>query len=493
MDTNAYHADHLAWTNASGAAPKWGLRTFLAALALQVIGGIAGHRMVGAWRDMQRAQWLPAAALHTRSQARLAHLLQHASVQVPFYRETYRRLGLDSQALRSVADLAQLPIVSKATYRAHRMEDFYAENVPAYLRLERTTSGSTGQPFAFCLDRRVLPIIFASHLFYDSWFGLRPFDRYVRIMAPPAAVPPMPQGTPATLRFRQVLTSRLQRLYESWTQRKIGLWDVDGERAHAVWQCIEAFRPDFVMGYTSTLATLADALLQQHLPLTRSLRGVITVAETLSPPRQRLITQYFNAPIINRYGLREFGSWSAQNCAASPDHFHVNTELVICEIVRTDSSPAAPGEIGRVVLTDLHNYARPFIRYETGDLAAASADSCACGRGFPLIGQLEGRSQECLRTPSGKEISPTVLGHYLFVYNHHLDAVRHYQLVQETARSARLLVVPAPGWDDSKRQALQADLVCLLGNEMDVAVETVNLIPLEKSGKRPIIKLASQV
>jgi phenylacetate-CoA ligase len=492
MDTSAYHADHLAWANASG-APERGIRTFLAALALQVIGGIAGRRMVGAWRDMQRAQWLPAVALHARSQVRLAHLLQHASVQVPFYRETYRRLGLAPQALRSVADLAQLPIVSKATYRTHRMEDFYAENVPAYMRLERTTSGSTGQPFAFCLDRRVLPIIFASHLFYDSWFGLRPFDRYVRIMAPLAAVPPLPQGTPAMFRLRQMLSSRLQRLYESRTQRKIGVWDVDSERSHAVWQCIKAFRPDFVMGYTSTLATLADELLQQHLPLPRPLRGVITIAETLSPSRRQLIVQYFNAPIINRYGLREFGSWSAQNCGASPDHFHVNTELVTCEIVRADGAPAAPGEIGRVVLTDLHNYARPFIRYDTGDLAVASADSCTCGRGFPLIGQLEGRSQECLRTPSGKEISPTVLGHYLFVYNQHLEAVRHYQLVQETARGARLLVVPAPGWDDSKRHALQADLACLLGNEMDVVVETVNLIPLEKSGKRPIIKLASTV
>lgn len=491
MDTNAYQSNATPSAHSSGATPAWGMRASLVALALQVVGGIAGCRMLDAWRDMQRAQWLPTAELQARSQVRLARLLQHAAEQVPFYRDTYRRLGLATQALRSIADLAQLPIVSKADYRAHRLEDFYAENVPAHLRLERTTSGSTGQPFAFCLDRRVAPIIFASHLFYDSWFGLRPFDRYVRIMAPAAAVAPLPPGTPAALRFRQMLTRRLQRLYESWTQRKIGVWDVDGERAHAIWQCIETFRPAFVMGYTSTLATLADALLQRHLPLTRPLRGVITIAETLSPPRQRLITQYFNAPIINRYGLRELGSWSAQNCAASPGHFHVNTELVICEIVRADGIPAAPGEKGRVVLTDLHNEARPFIRYETGDLAVASADSCTCGRGFPLIGQIEGRSQECLRTPSGKEISPTVLGHYLFVYHHHQEAVRHYQLVQETAHRARLLVVPATGWDNSKHQALQADLVRLLLGEMEVVVETVTSIPLEKSGKRPIIKVAS--
>jgi phenylacetate-CoA ligase len=420
-------------------------------------------------------------------------LLQHAAENVPFYRDTYQRLGLEPHTLRTTADLSRLPIVNKTIYRQHAADIFYATNVPRHLRLDRATSGSTGEPFAFCLDRRVMPIIFASHLFYDSWFGLRPFDRYVRIMAPPAAVSPLSPSTPATFRFRQMLSSRLQRLYESWTQRKITVWDIDGERAHAFWQCIEEFQPSFVMGYTSTLATLADELLQRHLPLTRPLRGVIVIAETLSPPRRHLINQYFNAPIINRYGLREFGSWSAQNCSASPDHFHVNTELVICEIVRSDGSPAAPGETGHVVLTDLHNYARPFIRYETGDLAVASTDSCACGRGFPLIGQLAGRSHECLRTPSGKEISPAILGHYLFVYHHHLDTVRHYQLVQEAAHRARLLVVPGPGWDDGKRQALQADLACLLGNEIDVVIETVNLISLEKSGKRPIIKLTSTV
>lgn len=464
------------------------------ALALAAAGLLVGRKLTATFGEMQCVQWLSTEELCARSATRLARLLQHTAENVPFYRDMYQRLGLAPHALRTIAELSHLPIINKTIYRQHPADAFYAVNIPAHLRLERATSGSTGEPFSFCLDRRVAPIIFASHLFYDSWFGLRPFDRYVRIIAPPAAAPPLISDTPVAFRFRQMLTSRLQRLYESWTQRKIAVWDVDGERAQAVWQCIEEFHPSFVMGYTSTLATIADVLLQRHLPLTRPLRGVIVIAETLSPPRRRLITQYFQAPIINRYGLREFGSWSAQNCSASPEHFHVNTELVVCEIIRADGTPAAPGETGRVVLTDLCNYVRPFIRYETGDLAVAtSADRCACGRGFPLIGPIEGRSQECLRTPSGKEISPAILGHYLFVYNHHLDTVRHYQLVQEAAGRARLLVVPAPGWDESKRQALQADLARLLGNEMDVAVETVNLIPLEKSGKRPIIKLVSTV
>ena len=128
------------------------------------------------------------------------------------------------------------------------------------------------------------------------------------------------------------------------------------------------------MGYTSTLAAIADELLQGDLKLSQPVAGVITIAETLTPNRKRLIQKYFDAPIINRYGLREFGSWSAQSCRESPERFHINSELVVCEVLRADGTPCAAGETGRVVLTDLHNFARPFIRYDTGDLAVAIVD-----------------------------------------------------------------------------------------------------------------------
>lgn len=464
-------------------------RASIATVAFGLGGKLVGSRLTNAFADMHRAQWLTTEELQARNDARLSVMLKHAAENVAFYRERYKRLGLASDELRNVKDLSLLPVLGKSDYRNGKPDEFYATNIPAYRRLERTTSGSTGEPFQFCLDRRALSIIFASHLFYDSWHGLRPYDRYIRIAATPPAPSPLPSHTPAAVRLRQAITNGLQNLYESWTQERISLWEVDAERAQSIWRRIEAFRPKFVMGYTSSLATIADELLHRNLRLSRPVRGVITIAETLSPTRRRLLDEYFGAPIINRYGLREFGSWSAQSCAESPDRFHINTEIVVCEVLREDDTPCAPGEKGRVVLTDLHNYARPFIRYDTGDLAVASSEKCACGRGFPLLGEIEGRSQECLRTPSGKEISPVVLGHYLFVYHDHLDVVRHYQLVQESSSRVRLLIVPDKGWDEQRRSRLRSDLARLVGDEMEVAVETVLEIPKERSGKRPIIKL----
>lgn len=437
-------------------------------------------RFVDSLNEMRRAQWLNRESLLLRSEARLRLLLKHAAENVPYYRAL------------ATADLQQLPILTKSDYRERAPETFYATNISPGFRIDRKTSGSTGEPFEFSLDRRALPVIFASHLFYDSWHGLEPFDRYIRIIAPPGTQAPLPSDTPTLLRLQKAMTTGLQSFYESWTQQKISLWQVNAEGAESVWRRIEAFRPKFVMGYTSSLAAISDELLRRNLRLSRPIHGVIAIAETLTPDRKRLIEEYFAAPIINRYGLREFGSWSAQSCPQSPDRFHVNTELVVCEVLRPDGTPCEAGETGRVVLTDLHNFVRPFIRYDTGDLATAVSENCSCGRGFPLLGPIEGRSVDCLTTPSGAQLSPAVLGHFLFVYCDHLKAVRHYQLVQESATQVRLLIVPGAGWDEAARVRLRDDLVKLLRNEMEVEVQTVSEIAPEKSGKRPIIKRAER-
>lgn len=419
-------------------------------------------KIVRAVRELKRAQWLSTEELRQRTEARRARLLRHAAENVPFYR------GLDPN---------RVPVMDKSAYRSHAPEVFEASNLPARRRVEKATSGSTGVPFRFAVDRAAFPVAFASQLAYDAWIGLRPIDRCLRVVVP------QPRAASGAR-----LLPWLQRFHERWTQERISVWDVDAQRAEDLWRRLEAFRPEFLFGYTATLATVADLLGVRGLRLSRPLRGVITTAETLSPPRRRLIEEYFRAPITNRYGLREFGWFSAQSCAVSPERFHVNTELVACEILRPDGTPAEAGETGRIVLTDLWNYARPFIRYDTGDLAARLAGACSCGRGFPLLGPIEGRLQEWLTTAAGRMINPGILGHYLFVYKGHGDAVRHYQIVQEGPRRVSLLVVPGDGWNELAAARLRDDLSLLLGPEMEAGVHAVAEISPERSGKRPIIK-----
>ncbi|MFH0946870.1 MAG: hypothetical protein V2A76_16880 [Planctomycetota bacterium] len=449
---------------------------------------LLGSSFADAYRGMQEAQWLSSEELGRRTEDRLATLLSHAARTVPFYREYCEEAGLRPESLRTLEDLKRLPVVDKNSYREGPLSRFLAEDIGGHRRLEFTTSGSTGEPLKFCLDRRAMPLVFASHLFYDSWFGLRPFDRYVRFMAPPAKEPPLESRAPLTFRFKQQVSLHLKKLYESLTQQHFSMFDVDPAQVERICERMNAFRPAYVLGYTSTLATLADQLLQRGLRLDRPLKGVITIAEPLTPPRRKLIEEYFRARIINRYGQREFKYWSAQSCAVSDSRFHVNTELVVAEVLRADGSDAEPGEVGRLVMTNLHNHVMPFVRYDTADLASLMSGPCECGRGFPVIASLEGRSQEVLVTPSGRMVNPTSLGHFLFVVHDYVESLKHFQLVRLDERRVRALVVPFQPLGEEVRGRLAADLSGLLGGELEVAVEEVSEIALERSGKRPVIK-----
>lgn len=446
---------------------------------------LIGGRFTDALAEMKRVQWLPPAELKRRNEKNLASILRHAISEVPYY----RGLGLCAEDVNDREVLPRFPVMDKASYRAEPIERFLAMNVPAFRRLEDTTSGSTGEPFRFFLDRRANAMVFASHLFYDSWFDLKPFYRYVRVMAPPPEAPPFPPGTPLSFQVKQRVASCIQGTYERWTQRRFSLFDIDPECIETIYRTMEAFRPAFILGYTSTLAIMADELSRRELRLGRPLKAVVTIAEMLTPVRRRQIEGYFGAPIINRYGQREFKYWCAQSIPGDPERFSVNTGLVTWETLRQDGSSAGPGEIGRVVLTNLHNEVMPFIRYETGDLATMSEEPSSCGRGFPIVAQLEGRSHEVFTTPSGRMVSPVSLGQYLFVTLDYVDQIRHFQLVQPEPNRVELRVVPYSGLGEERRVELRRDMGELLGADMQVEVIEVKEIPLERSGKRLTIKV----
>lgn len=464
-----------------------GLATsFTSALARTLIGRQFSNELA----ELNRAQWLAPDELRARREVRLARLLCHAAENVPFYRNAYNQSGVGPTDLTQLEDLRRLPIVTKADHCCYPASDFLADNIPAYRRISDATSGSTGPRFEFYLDREANPVLMANHVFSDAWYGLGPIDRSVRVRVPRPLATSIDGPEPFSARLRRMVSSGLRSAYESWTQEQISAWEVGSPWAESIYRRMESHHPEFVTGYTSAVASIADELLKRNLRLSRRVRGVITEAEPLTPSRSKLISDYFNAPIGSRLGIRELGGYLALSCTEVPNKFHIISDHVITEIVLEDGTPATPGESGRLIVTDLNNYVMPFIRYDTGDLAIADDELCDCGRGFPVIKQLVGRSSECLRTLAGKVISPVSLSHYLAFYHDYGSVIRHYQLVGENEGNLRLLVVPAPKFDSETKQRLQSDLIQLLGQDMSVVVEVVREISCEQSGKRPIIKLA---
>jgi phenylacetate-CoA ligase len=456
----------------------------LARLALRAGDVLLGPRFARARRELTAGQWQSPDALQQRQNALVARICRHAASHVPFWRSAFRERGLATDAIRAAADLRLLPVVDRDTLRSRPLTEFLAENVSPDRRVPYTTSGSTGDPLRFVLDRANGPLVLASHLFFDSWFGIEPFDRCLRIAAPP---PPRERIPRRALAAR--LAASLQEAYERRMQRRLSTFEAD---ADAVWDALVRQRPAYVMGYTSTLATAAAELLRRGRTAPHELRCAITIAETLTPERRRAIEDFFGAPIANRYGQREFKYWCAQSEPGDPSRFCAITDLCAFETLRGDGEPCAPGEVGRLVLTHLHNDVMPFLRYDTRDLAALEPSPWPEGRGYPLLTRLVGRSQEVLVTPSGRRVDPVSLGHWLFVLRGHVDGVRHYQLVETDTDAVTLHVVLDEAAASDLTARLRDDLAALLGPGVRIAVDTVPEIPLERSGKRPTIKLLTR-
>jgi phenylacetate-CoA ligase len=158
-------------------------------------------------------------------------------------------------------------------------------------------------------------------------------------------------------------------------------------------------------------------------------------------------------------------------------------ENVLVEIVDEENRPVAPGQEGRVLLTDLYNYGMPFIRYANGDRAIAGRAACSCGRGLPLLNQVTGRQSDILQTPDGRHVSGLFFPHFLKEF----PAVVRYQVVQEQLDRVQLRVVLSAPLSESDQESLEQQVHEVLGPEVRFELLPVESIPLTKAGKMHVV------
>jgi phenylacetate-CoA ligase len=147
--------------------------------------------------------------------------------------------------------------------------------------------------------------------------------------------------------------------------------------------------------------------------------------------------------------------------------------------------PADPGAPGRLVLTVLSNYVQPFVNYDIGDWGALGK-ACPCGRGWPTLVALEGRTSEAIRTPSGRVVSAILLNQ-LATLGGRAPHLSEYQAEQTSPDSVVLRVVPAPQFTPASAEAIRAELQACLGRDVTLRLELVDRIPPGPAGKRPVI------
>jgi phenylacetate-coenzyme A ligase PaaK-like adenylate-forming protein len=445
-------------------------------LLFPVYERLTGQRPWSEFRQLQELQWRSADELEAAAGTRLGRLWEHAVTRVPRYRALAQQAGLGPRSVRSISDLARVPVSTRAELRAGFPEQVSA---PELVRRGRRshTSGSTGSPFEFYVDRARDDRVLASYLFSRDWAGAPLGLDVLYIAGTSFGGHSIARSSAAMEVARRVLFGeRLVRLLtlEPDPFELCRRATAFGDRAYCV------------IGLPSYVARLAGALLEAGTALPARPRVVISQAETLTAADAARIEQAFAAPVVNHYSCWEM-LHLAQSCPDNPEVLHVYSERAIVRVVRDDGTPAETGEVGRLLLTDLWNEVMPFINYDPGDRAAL-AGPCPCGRGLPTLTQLEGRVSELIRLPGGGMVSPTTLGRLLLSRCQALPYVLEYQAVQTAARALTLRLVPTARYTAEIGADIQRELEAVLGPDLAVELELVERVELEPSGKRLIIK-----
>lgn len=235
--------------------------------------------------------------------------------------------------------------------------------------------------------------------------------------------------------------------------------------------------PGILLTYPANLDALLTQMLHEGLTLPR-LREVRTISGTVTPALRDRCQQVLGVPLTDLYSAQEVGVIALQ----CPDSglLHVQSEHLLVEVLDDQGQPCREGEIGQVVVTDLHNFAMPLIRYALRDWAEVGPP-CSCGRGLPTLRRVVGRTRNMATSPKGKPFRPVLETKRMLQA---MPQLRQYQFEQTAvdAITVRLVCVPAPSTEQLQR--LQTTLEQMLGHAYRWTWQVGDTpLPLSASGK----------
>jgi phenylacetate-CoA ligase len=421
---------------------------------------LKGHSTVAVLRGMERSQWLSAREMERLRIARLREFLARIGTHVPYYRELFGTLGFDPAVLMSVGDLQCLPLTGKADIRANT-DRLKAENGG---KLERfTTGGSSGEPLIFYRGKERV-----SHDVAAKWRATRWWR--VDIGDPEIVV----WGSPIELGSQDRIRLVRDRLLRT---ELLSAFEMSETNLQKFIKRIMAYRPRMLFGYPSSLALLADYSRQYGYRVDNlGIKVIFVTSESLYDYQRQAIEAVFGAPVANGYGGRDAG-FIAHECPHRS--MHITAEDIIVEIVDAQGKAVPIGEKGEIVVTHMSTADFPFVRYRTGDVGRLSSESCTCGRGLPVLAEIEGRSTDFVIAADG-----TVLHGLALIYVlRELPEVEEFKIIQETLSTITVQIVTATR-DTTKLEGMVTEQFRRrLGDSLIVNFVYADKIEREESGK----------
>lgn len=409
--------------------------------------------------QLEKTQWLDPETLAEYQRTQLDLLLRHAYATTPYYASRWKGIYDPTHALSTEA-FARLPTLSRRDLQ-DSFDALKSRALPAAQGLagEARSSGSTGMPVRVMKTQFNLQLWAAMTLREHFWFR-RDLQAKLAVIRHGVERGDKPTWGPPT-----------DGLLETGPATVLDVSaDVDTQLNWLVEQ-----RPHYLLTYPSLAGELAQLSIARGLNISE-LREVRTMGEALPPDVRSLCREAWGTPISDAYSAEETG-YLALQCPLH-EHYHVQAENVLLEVLDDHGRPSAVGATGRVVVSVLHSFAMPLVRYELGDYAEVGA-SCPCGRGLPVLKQIVGRVRNMLVTAQGKRYWP-YFGSRGIV---DIAPVRQHQFVQKSFDLVEARLVCEAPLSAAQAAALIERVRVRLPEGFRVEITYATEIPRTPSGK----------
>ncbi|MBU1978563.1 MAG: phenylacetate--CoA ligase family protein [Gammaproteobacteria bacterium] len=418
------------------------------------------HTTVAVRREMEQSQWWPPAQLHELQLRRLRELLMSVNAHVPYYRDLFAQLRFDPSRIESLDALHTLPFLTKTDIRANT-ERLKANNAQGLARFN--TGGSSGEPLIFFIGNERVSHDVAAKWRATRWWGVDIGDPEIVVW-----------GSPIELGSQD----RVRQIRDKLMRTKLlPAFEMSADNLDEFVADIRAMRPKMLFGYPSAIAHIARHAEARGIAMNDlGVKVAFVTSERLYDDQQAQIEKTFGCRVANGYGGRDAG-FIAHQCPVGG--MHITAEDIIVEIIGPNDEVLAPGQSGEIAVTHLATRAFPFIRYRTGDIGVLDDQPCACGRGLPLLKEIQGRTTDFVVAQDG-----TVMHGLALVYVvRDIPGVKEFKIVQETLELTRVYLVTEAPFLPENRQTIIEGFKRRLGSEVDIQIEHVTSIPKEASGK----------
>lgn len=421
---------------------------------------VKGHSTVGVFRAMERSQWLSSQEISQLQVERLRQFLSRIGRDVPHYQRLFADLGFEPESVSSIADLQRLPLTGKGDIRAN-MEALKADNAGPLETF--STGGSTGEPLIFYRGKERVSHDVAAKWRATRWWGVDIGDPEIVVWGSPIEL-----GSQDRIRLLRDKILRTE-LLSAFEMSRANLLQFT--------QRLRRVRPRMLFGYPSSLALLAEyATTNGYRVDDLGIQVAFVTSERLYDYQRSAIENAFGCPVANGYGGRDAG-FIAHECPEGG--MHITAEDIVVEIVDEEGGVLPAGGKGEIVITHMSTGEFPFVRYRTGDIGSLSPAICSCGRGLPLLAEIEGRTTDFIRTPDGTVVHGLALIYVL----RDLPEIEEFKIVQESLTKIRLLLVTSSRDRESLEAGVRDQFHRRLGDAVVVEFDYVDRIEREATGK----------